>query len=272
MSFLSKRNTLKDSRIRLTDDINALRQHLTKIEGEVKKHQTNIELYNKNIESMTFNEDVKKQIGEFEKELVQVEHSHKTKTKTLMDINSKMSVCKNQINDINDKISKIKLVEEEYKLYEIYCQAVSRDGIPFEVITATVPEIQNEVNSILSQVSEFTALFETDGKNIIPYIVYDGRQWLMSLTSGFEKFALSLAIRVALINISNLPKMPGLVIDEGFGVLDADNLSQMESLFSYLKSRFDFIIIISHLETLRDIVDSHIEVKKENGFSKVEYK
>jgi DNA repair exonuclease SbcCD ATPase subunit/DNA repair exonuclease SbcCD nuclease subunit len=272
MSFLSKRNTLKDSRIRLTDDINALRQHLTKIEGEVKKHQTNIELYNKNIESMTFNEDVKKQIGEFEKELVQVEHSHKTKTKTLMDINSKMSVCKNQINDINDKISKIKLVEEEYKLYEIYCQAVSRDGIPFEVITATVPEIQNEVNSILSQVSEFTALFETDGKNIIPYIVYDGRQWLMSLTSGFEKFALSLAIRVALINISNLPKMPGLVIDEGFGVLDADNLSQMESLFSYLKSRFDFIIIISHLEALRDIVDSHIEVKKENGFSKVEYK
>jgi exonuclease SbcC len=94
----------------------------------------------------------------------------------------------------------------------------------------------------------------------------------MSLTSGFEKFALSLAIRVALINISNLPKMPGLVIDEGFGVLDADNLSQMESLFSYLKSRFDFIIIISHLEALRDIVDSHIEVKKENGFSKVEYK
>ncbi len=272
MGFLSKRNSLKDSRIRLTDDLNALRQHISKYEDEAKKHEKNIELYNKNVESMTFNEEVKKQIGELEKELTQIEYSHKTKTKTLMDINSKMSVCKNQINDINDKISKIKLVEEKYKLYEIYCQAVSRDGIPFEVITATVPEIQNEVNSILSQVTEFTALFETDGKNIIPYIVYDGRQWLMSLTSGFEKFALSLAIRVALINISNLPKMPGLVIDEGFGVLDAENLSQMDSLFSYLKSYFDFIIIISHLDALRDIVDSHIEVKKENGFSKVEYK
>jgi len=269
--LLSKRNTLKDNRIKLTDDINSMRQNLSKLEDDVKKHEKNIELYNKNIESMTFNENIKKQIGEFEKELVQVEHSHKTKTKTLMDINSKMSVCKNQINDINNKISKIKLVEEEHKLYEIYCQAVSRDGIPFEVITATVPEIQNEVNSILSQVSEFTALFETDGKNIIPYIVYDGRQWLMSLTSGFEKFALSLAIRVALINISNLPRPNFLIIDEGFGVLDAENLAQMSSLFAYLKSHFDFIMIVSHLEALRDVVDNHIEITKDNGFSKVNF-
>jgi DNA repair exonuclease SbcCD ATPase subunit len=272
MGFLSKRNSLKDSRIRLTDDVNALRQYLIKLEGEVKKHQTNIELYNKNIESMTFNDDINKRIAEFEKELVQVDHSYKTKTKTLMDINSKMGVCKNQINDINIKISKIKLVEEEHKLYEIYCQAVSRDGIPFEVITATVPEIQNEVNSILSQVSEFTALFETDGKNIIPYIVYDGRQWLMSLTSGFEKFALSLAIRVALINISNLPKSNFLILDEPFGVLDAENLSSMNTLFSYLKTFFDFIILISHIDAVKDITNNNIEICKENGYSKVEYK
>ncbi len=271
MGFLSKRNSLKDSRIRLTDDLNALRQHISKYEDEAKKHEKNIELYNKNVESMTFNEEVKKQIGELEKELTQIEYSHKTKTKTLMDINSKMSVCKNQIGDINDKISKIKLVEEKYKLYEIYCQAVSRDGIPFEVITATVPEIQNEVNSILSQVSEFTALFETDGKNIIPYIVYDGGQWLMSLTSGFEKFALSLAIRVALINISNLPRSNFLILDEGMGVMDADNLSKLPILFEYLKSNFDFLLVVSHLEALRDMVDNHLEITKKDGFSHVNY-
>ncbi len=270
-ALLSKRNTLKDKRIKSTDETNNLRKSLPKFEEEVKKHENNIELYNKNIESMTFNEDVKKQITELEKELTQVDYSHRTKTKTLMDINSKMSVCKNQIGDITNKISKIKLVEEEHKLYEIYCQAVSRDGIPFEVITATVPEIQNEVNSILSQLSEFTALFETDDKNIIPYIVYNGRQWLMSLTSGFEKFALSLAIRVALINISNLPRPNFLIIDEGFGVLDAENLAQMSSLFGYLKSHFDFIMIVSHLEALRDVVDNHIEITKDNGFSKVNF-
>ena len=107
-----------------------------------------------------------------------------------MDLNGKISICKNQITEINKKIDQIKIIEQEYKLYEAYCQAVSRDGIPFDVITATVPEIQTEVNNILGQIADFTALFETDGKNIIPYIVYENdKKWLMSLTSGFEKFA-----------------------------------------------------------------------------------
>ena len=272
MGFLAKRNTLKDNRIKLTDDVNSLRRNLSKLEDEVKKHEKNIELYNKNIELMTFNEVVKKQISELEKELIQVEYSHKTKTKTLMDINSKMSVCKNQIGDINDKISKIKIVEQKYKLYEIYCQAISRDGIPFEVITATVPEIQNEVNNILGQTCEFSALFETDGKNIIPYIVYDDRKWLMNLTSGFERFSLSLAIRIALINISNLPKMSGIIIDEGMGVMDSENLSKLPMLFSYLKPQFDFILIVSHLDVIRDYVDSNMEISKDQeGFFHINY-
>jgi DNA repair exonuclease SbcCD ATPase subunit len=148
---------------------------------------------------------------------------------------------------------------------------VCRDGIPFNVITMTVPEIEREVNSILSQISEFSAKFETDGKNIIPYIVYDDRRWLMSLTSGMEKFTLSLAIRVALINISNLPRPNFLIIDEGMGVLDAENLACMQTLFNFLKTNFDFILVISHLEALRDMVDTQLELTKENGFSKVNY-
>jgi exonuclease SbcC len=86
-----------------------------------------------------------------------------------------------------------------------------------------------------------------------------------------EKFTLSLAIRVALINISNLPRPNFLVIDEGFGVLDAENLATMQTLFSFLKSNFEFIMIVSHLEALRDMVDKQIEITKDNGFSKVNF-
>jgi len=271
MGFLSKRNDLKNSKISLTDDINKTKTKLAQFVGEVKLHEENINLYNKNIEAMTLNEEINKQIGEHNRLFTETDYMSKKQNKTVMDINSKISVCKNQITQINTKIDEIKVIEQEYKLYEAYCLAVSRDGIPFDVIRATVPEIQNEVNSILSQIGEFTALFETDGKNIIPYIVYDGKKWLMSLTSGFEKFALSLAIRVALINISNLPRPNFLIIDEGFGVLDAENLACMSTLFSYLKTNFDFIMIVSHLESLRDVVDKHIEITKDNGFSKVNF-
>ena len=271
MELLKTRNDLKDKQLLENNTLSRLRQNLTKFEEEVKLHERNIELYNKNIESMRINEDINKQIDSYKKSLSDKEYLYKVKNKSVMDVNSKISVCKNQISEINRKIGQIKVVEQKYKLYEAYCQAVSRDGIPFDVITATVPEIQNEVNNILSQITDFTSLFETDGKNIIPYIVYDDKKWLMSLTSGFEKFALSLAIRVALINISNLPRPNFLIIDEGFGVLDAENLSSMQTLFSYLKTNFDFIMIVSHLESLRDIVDKHIEITKDNGFSKVNF-
>ena len=272
VALLKTRNDLKDKQLSENNSLNRIRQSLVKFEEEVRFHEKNIELYNKNIESMRTNETINKKIDEYNKTLSEITYSYKTKNKSVMDINSKISVCKNQISEINRKIDQIKIVEQKYKLYEAYCQAVSRDGIPFDVITATVPEIQNEVNNILSQITDFTSLFETDGKNIIPYIVYNDKKWLMSLTSGFEKFALSLAIRVALINISNLPRPNFLIIDEGFGVLDAENLASMQTLFSYLKTNFDFIMIVSHLESLRDIVDTHVEIIKDNGFSKVEYK
>ena len=62
-----------------------------------------------------------------------------------------------------------------------------------------------------------------------------------------------------------------LAIDEGFGVLDSDNLNSMYMLFDYLKSQFGFIMCISHIDTMRDVVDKLIEIKKTNGYSKINY-
>ncbi len=271
MKFLKIRNDLKDKQLFESNLLNKSRQSLIIFEEEIKIYERNIELYNKNSVSVKANEEINNKIDLYTKSLSEISYLYKTKNKVVMDINSKISVCKNQISEINCKIDQIKTVEQQYKLYEAYCQSVSRDGIPFEIITATVPEIQNEVNNILSQVTDFESLFETDGKNIIPYIVYGDKKWLMNLTSGFEKFALSLAIRVSLINLSNLPRPNFLILDEPFGVLDAENLSSMDTFFSYLKTFFDFIIIISHIDSVKDIVDDNIEIKKENGVSKIEF-
>jgi DNA repair exonuclease SbcCD ATPase subunit len=82
-----------------------------------------------------------------------------------------------------------------------------------------------------------------------------------------ERFISSLAIRVALLNASNLPKPNFMIIDEGLGTLDPENLSSMGTMMGILKSQFDFIILISHLDTARDMVDKVIEIKREDGFS-----
>jgi len=160
-------------------------------------------------------------------------------------------------------------LENESDSYQQYLIAVGRDGIPYQVICNAVPEIEQEVNSLLSQVVDFTIQFETDGKNIVPYVVYEYGRWPIELTSGYERFVASIAIRVALTNISNLPKTTGLFIDEGFGTLDPDNLASMHTLFSFLKNNFDFIWVISHLDALKDSVDKIIEISRDGNMSKV---
>ena len=135
-----------------------------------------------------------------------------------------------------------------------------------------MPYIEQEVNNILHQVVEFELLFDVDGKNILTHIKYgDNNQWPLEMTSGMEKFISSLAIRVALINISSLPRPTFLAIDEGFGNLDTNNINSIAMLFDYLKTEFDFILIISHIDIMRDMVDDLIEINRTGSVSNVIY-
>ena len=167
---------------------------------------------------------------------------------------------------------KVEDLEEKYEAYQYYLDAVKRDGVPYDLITKALPTIEGEVNNILSQLVDFQMLFEMDGKNINNYIVYDDDNvWPLELSSGMERFISSLAIRVALINVSNLPRSNFLAIDEGWGTMDSDNLNSVAQLFQYLKSQFQFTFVVSHIETMRDFVDTLLEIKKVDGSSSVRF-
>jgi DNA repair exonuclease SbcCD ATPase subunit len=175
-----------------------------------------------------------------------------------------------QIKSIEDQMKQVEEYENELSSYQYYMTSIGKDGIPYKIISDAIPKIEQEVNNILSQIVEFTMGIETDGKNVNVYMKYEDKKWPLELCSGMEKFISGLALRVALINISNIPRPNFLVVDEGFGALDASNMAMLHSLFDYLKGNFDFIIIISHLDAMRDMVDKQLEIKKENGFSKID--
>jgi DNA repair exonuclease SbcCD ATPase subunit len=85
-----------------------------------------------------------------------------------------------------------------------------------------------------------------------------------------EKFISSLAIRNALVQVSSLPRPNFIAIDEGLGVMDPNVLTNFSLFLEYLKTQFDFVILISHIDIVKDIVDNQIEIKKENGYSKID--
>ena len=190
----------------------------------------------------------------------------------ILNCHSNMLVSEKLKEKAEESIIKLKDLTQQYKFYEYYLQAVNRDGVPYDLITTAVPYIEQEINNILTQLVDFNLMLEMDGKNINCYIVYDQDNfWPIELTSGMEKFVSSLAIRTALINVSSLPRPNFLAIDEGFGVLDADNLNSIFNLFDYLKSQFSFMLVISHIDSMRDVVDHLVEIVKANGNSKIYY-
>jgi hypothetical protein len=241
------------------------------LQTQLDKVEEDIEKYYENEDTIESNKQIELQIKELENERKGVEDKIKKLGGDITKINGSISQLESFIGGIIQKMNEVKELEEKNRLYTYYLDAVKRDGIPYELISKALPVIETEVNNILAQVVDFGCVMEVDGKSINAKIVYDDQEWPLEMCSGMEKFVSGLAIRVALINICNLPRPNFLVIDEGFGTLDADNLSSLFMMMQYLKTQFDFIWIISHLEQMRDIVDGLIEIKKENGFSKIDF-
>lgn len=246
-----------DSKKELIDSI-------TKIDELIKR-------YHENQDAILKNETVLKQLKEIEKE------KYNLSTLRLKELENKIIECSGEvkvyqqiINECNESINKLKELETEFHAYDYYLKAVNRNGVPYELIAQALPKVQAETNNILSNIVDFQVLFDTDGKSINTYIVYDDENyWALELSSGMEKFISSLAIRTALINISSLPRPNFMVIDEGLGSLDATVLNNFSLFLDYLKTHMEFIILISHIDVVRDIVDSQIDIKKEKGFSSI---
>jgi len=249
--------------------IGSLKSQLESKEKELVNVNEKINQYYENEDKIKENKQTQEEINKLKskKEVLKKDKNseEKGKSNALRELGSKES----RIETLNDEIDEGKELERKLEIYEYYLDAIKRDGIPYELISRAIPVVQGEINNILQQIVEFTMNIEVDGKNINAKIVYEDKEWPLEMASGMEKFISGLAIRVALMKISNLPRPNFISIDEGFGTLDADNFNSLFMLFEYLKTQFDFIIVISHLESMRDIVNSFIEIEKENGFSKI---
>lgn len=231
---------------------------------------TMVALYHENEKAIRHNEGVQAKIALVDQERAGVQDRETRAAAELIRLAGEESVQRNIAMTTSDAIADMNRLEIAYRTYDQYMQCVKRDGIPYKLISTVLPVIENEVNTTLSQVVDFRIILNTDGKNINSYIVYDdANYWSLSITSGMEKFISSLAIRAALIKVTSLPKLSFLVIDEGLGNLDADHFNSMYLLFEYLKGQFDFIIVISHLDQARDLVENFLEITQRREYSHI---
>ena len=162
--------------------------------------------------------------------------------------------------------------------YKTLERAFGKDGVPALLIEQALPEIEMKANQILGRLSEDTMHlhFETqarykdekrkDLRETLEIQVSDGaglRDYEMY--SGGEAFRVNFAIRLALSEVLAQRKgarLQMLVIDEGFGSQDSLGRQRLIQAINAVKADFAKILVITHLEELKDAFPTRIEVEK----------
>jgi exonuclease SbcC len=161
---------------------------------------------------------------------------------------------------------------------ELVQKAFSKDGVPAMLIEQAIPELEEQANDILSRLSdhtmsvsfptqrEFKDTKRSDKRETLDIRISAGGAVRDYETfSGGEAFRINFAIRLALSRV--LAKRAGaklqtLVIDEGFGNQDAQGRQRLVEAINLIRQDFRKILIITHIEELKDFFPDRIEVTK----------
>lgn len=164
-------------------------------------------------------------------------------------------------------------VVQQMRRFELVASAFSKKGLPAVIVRSQLPIINAEIARILQGIVDFTIELETDEDSDSIEIMIDDRDGrrIIELASGMEKTIASIAIRVALINVSSLPKSDMFILDEGFGVFDPLGVEACNRLLESLKRFFRTIVVITHVDAIKDVADQFLEITRNEKDSVIVY-
>ena len=165
-------------------------------------------------------------------------------------------------------------LRREHSIYSDLAYAFGRRGVQAMIIETAIPEIEDEANRILSRMTDgrMHVKFETQrdvrsGMGTIETLDIKISDELgtrnYEMFSGGEGFRVNFAIRIALSRLLAHragTRLQTLVVDEGFGSQDQEGRDRIVEAIQAIEPEFEKILIITHLEDLRDRFPVRIEV------------
>lgn len=170
---------------------------------------------------------------------------------------------------------------ERQGVFDELAEALGKKGVQAMLIESAIPEIEREANRLLGRITsnQMHLRFEMqrstkkgDPRETLDIQISDafGTRDYQSFSGG-ETMRINFAIRIALSRL--LARRAGasletLVIDEGFGVLDAEGRERFVEAISSIQTDFKRILVITHLEDLKERFPAIIQVTRgESGSS-----
>lgn len=183
----------------------------------------------------------------------------------------KQGYYENRIEELQKQWDDAKEKIEYYENLKKYRKSMHSNGIPYEIIKDNLKIINRELTNVLSSFENFEVKFKNEEDKLNIYIEnHDRKERSIEMGSGGEKMIAAMAIRLALLEITTIPKSDIFILDEPATELDPDKMELFIDIIEIVKERFGCVILISHLETLKDVVDEEINISKKSGKASVQ--
>lgn len=249
----------------------------------IKEHEATVEKINKKISDIRA--DISKfgpvSVDELKEQKRAFEYAQNNLRIVLSSIEGDIKMAKN-----NDKMiaeheaarlsidSQLATVNANIDALVAVKEAFSQRGIPAVVIDYVIPRLEERINEILAQLSDFRIRIETQRQNSTGdgmveglYLnIYNelGEEFDFDSYSGGQKLKITVAIAEAL---ASLQKVGFRLFDEVFLSLDEQSTEEFTEVMDKLQSKFNQIICITHLRNVKDLFEDQILVIRKDGTS-----
>ena len=225
---------------------------------------------------------------------------------TVFDINREQELKNEQMGrealivHRNELQQKYQRIEAEHRKYESISasnkfkieqlerlnQELSGDMTPMEEKLAALVQYEKQLNQLpgkimIERLSQTTLIANDFLRNFAQFQIQFGEKQIiiqkhnLSLTpvqlSGYERFIFNLAIKYALNRQIVAKQSQILFIDEGLDVLDAQHMDELTNILDLLLKDYKQIMLITHIEEIKNLTNSHIEIKSFGNYSQCSF-
>ena len=224
------------------------------------------------------------QLSEFEKRLKvaeevcrKLESSHAALYRRQIELDNELAKLDALVKSIGHREKDLKSMRDEQSIYQELADAFGKRGIQSMLIETILPRLEDETNSLLGRMTDnrMHLKLETQrerksgrGEAIETLEIKISDEMgprSYEMFSGGEAFRINLALRISLSKVLAHRRgapLPTLFIDEGFGTQDAMGRERILDVISAIEDDFEKIIVITHLEELKEAFQARIEVEK----------
>ena len=261
----------------LKDKLISLKSSLATKEEAVKENKSK---YKTALEELSHEEKeyFNKPSQELTTELASLETQEASINNVIGSINQKLKTNAEQEEKQKDLLKHLKKLKKGAKKYQILAEMIGdSQGKKWAAYAQnlTFMHLISRANARLENLTDrYILYFDPDHDSLIVIDKYAGdKMRSVETLSGGESFLLSLALALSLSDFaSNNISIDSLFIDEGFATLDNETLDSVMTTLEKLQDQSGKIIgIISHVESLKDRINTQIKVNKAaEGHSTIE--